>query len=125
MKKTVMFVLVLCLCFAAFSPAFAETAVTEAPAAEELYQAGRDAVDAGDYGKAKEYFQLAADAGNAEGWRGIGNLYADGLRVEQSYEKAKEYYHSTTCFLTVFPDQFIIRFEDSGEDTWDILFVSD
>ena len=93
MKKTVLFVLVLCLCFAAFSPAFAETAVTEAPAAEELYQAGRDAVDAGDYGKAKEYFQLAADAGNAEGWRGIGNLYADGLRVEQSYEKAKEYYH--------------------------------
>ena len=54
MKKTVLFVLVLCLCFAAFSPAFAETAVTEAPAAEELYQAGRDAVDAGDYGKAKE-----------------------------------------------------------------------
>ena len=48
MKKTVLFVLVLCLCFAAFSPAFAETAVTEAPAAEELYQAGRDAVDAGD-----------------------------------------------------------------------------
>ncbi len=85
MKKTVLFVLVLCLCFAAFSPAFAETAVTEAPAAEELYQAGRDAVDAGDYGKAKEYFQLAADAGNAEGWRGIGNLYADGLGVEQSY----------------------------------------
>ena len=31
----------------------------------------------------------------------------------------------TTCFLTEFPDQFIIRFEDSGEDTWDILFVSD
>lgn len=32
---------------------------------------------------------------------------------------------STTCFLTDFPDQFIIRFEDDGESTRDVLFFSD
>ena len=87
MKKIVLFVLVLCLCFTVFGgTTFAEiaaaeateteTSATEAPAAEkpaaemtaeELYQAGKDAYGAGDYGKAMEYYQLAADAGNAEG----------------------------------------------------------
>ena len=87
MKKIMLFVLVLCLCFPVFGgAAFAETAqaeatetetsAAEAPAAEktasemtpeELYQAGRAAIDAEDYGKAMEYYQLAADAGNAEG----------------------------------------------------------
>ena len=61
--------------------------------AEELYQAGREAVNAEDYGRAMEYFQLAADAGNAEGWRGLGNMYADGLGVEPDYNRAMEYYH--------------------------------
>ena len=32
---------------------------------------------------------------------------------------------STTCFLTDFPDQFIVRFEDGEENTRDVLFVSD
>ena len=102
MKKTLLFILALCLCFTAFSAAFAETAAAEArtaekPAAEmtaeELYQAGREAVNAEDYGRAMEYFQLAADAGNAEGWRGLGNMYADGLGVEPDYNRAMEYYH--------------------------------
>ena len=102
MKKTLLFILALCLCFTAFGAAFAETAAAEArtaekPAAEmtaeELYQAGRDAINAEDYGKAMEYFQLAADAGNAEGWRGLGNMYADGLGVEPDYNRAMEYYH--------------------------------
>ena len=34
MKKIVMFILALCLCFTAVGAAFAETAATEAPAAE-------------------------------------------------------------------------------------------
>ena len=102
MKKTLLFILALCLCFTAFGAAFAETAAAEArtaekPAAEmtaeELYQAGRDSISAEDYGKAMEYFQLAADAGNAEGWRGLGNMYADGLGVEPDYNRAMEYYH--------------------------------
>ena len=71
MKKIMLFVLAICLCFTAAGAALAETAVTEKPAAEmtaeELYQAGKDAYGAGDYGKAMEYYQLAADAGNAEG----------------------------------------------------------
>jgi len=103
MKKIVLFVLVLCLCFTAFGgTAFAETAATEPPAeevpkaemtAEELCEAGWDAFDAEDYGKAMEFFQLAADAGNAEGLRGIGSLYANGLGVETDYVKAREYFH--------------------------------
>ena len=74
MKKIVLFVLALCLCFTVFGgTAFAETAAaeateTEAPkaetTAEELYQAGLDAFNAEDYGKTMEYLQLAADLGN-------------------------------------------------------------
>ena len=101
MKKVVLFAITLCLCLAVFGTSFAETAATEAPkaeapvtemTAEELYQAGRAAKDAADYGKAMEYFQLAADAGNAEGWRGIGNLYANGEGVEMNLDKAREYF---------------------------------
>ena len=32
---------------------------------------------------------------------------------------------STTCFLTDFPDQFIVRFEEDDESTQDVLFVSE
>ena len=107
MKKIILFVLVLCLCFTVFGgTAFAETAAAEAKetetsaaeapkaemTAEELYQAAGQAYDAEDYGKAMEYFQLAADLGNAEGWRGIGYLYQYGLGVEQDYDKTLEYF---------------------------------
>ena len=96
MKKTVLFAITLCLCFAVFGASFAEAPAAEKPAeemtAEELFQAGKAAYDAADYGKALEYYQLAADAGNAEGWRGIGNLYANGEGVEMDTDKAREYY---------------------------------
>ena len=101
MKKTVLFALILCLCFPVFGAVFAETAATEALAtekpaaemtAEELCEAGWDAYDAGDYGKAMEFFQLAADAGNADGLRGIGVLYANGAGVETDFGKALEYF---------------------------------
>ena len=63
MKKMMLVALVLCLCFAVFGgSAFAEAAATEKPAAE-LYQAGLEALDAEDYGKALEYYQQAAEAG--------------------------------------------------------------
>ena len=95
MKKTVLFVTVLFLLLNAFGAAFAETAEADKTAeemtAEELYKAGEDAYGAGDYGKAMEYYQLAADAGNPEGWRGIGTLYANGTGVETDYKKALEY----------------------------------
>ncbi len=97
MRKLIATCLCLCLCLAAFGgAAFAENASAETPAAqmtaEELYQAGKAAFDAEDYGKAMDYFQLAADAGNVEGWRGLGNLYANGAGVETDYNRAIEYY---------------------------------
>jgi len=102
MKKTILLTFILCLCFAAFGTSFADTAATEAPGTEapaaemtpeELYQTGNAAFDEEDYEKAMEYFQLAADAGNAEGWRGIGNLYVNGCGVEQDNGRALEYFH--------------------------------
>ena len=100
MKKIcllLVFCLVLSAC-SAFAEGTAETAApgAEAPAAEmtpeELYQAGKAAHDAGDYGKAMEYFRLAADAGSVDGLRNIGNLYANGEGVEMNPDKAREYY---------------------------------
>lgn len=61
MKKAVLFVFILCMCFAAFGASFAETAATEAPetetpaaemSAENLYLTGLIARNTGDYGKA-------------------------------------------------------------------------
>ena len=95
MKKWIS--VLLCLCFAAIGAAFAETAATEAPAAEmtaeELYQAGKTAHEAGDFAKEMEYYRLAADAGSVDGLRGIGNLYANGEGVDTDPEKALEYYN--------------------------------
>ena len=39
-----------------------------------------------------EYYQLAADQEFAPAFIGLGDLYRDGKGVEQSLEKAKEYY---------------------------------
>ena len=96
MKKIVLFAISLCLCFTAFGASFAETAAAEKPAAEmtaeELYRAGLDAYDAKDYGKALEYYQLAADQGVDAAFIGLGDLYRDGHGVEQDDGKAAEYY---------------------------------
>ncbi len=102
MKKIMLFVLALCLCFTTFGAAFAETSqtettgteasATEAPAtekpavkmtAEELFQAGLDALNAQDYGKMAEILQMAADAGYTEAWGVLGDLYLEGAGVEQ------------------------------------------
>lgn len=60
--------------------------------AEELLSAGREAQDAEDYQKAMEYFQNAAEKGDAEALFYIGRLYMNGNGVDQSYEKALEYF---------------------------------
>ena len=70
-----------------------ETAVSKPAAgmtAEELYETGKAAKDAGDYAKALEYCQLAADLGSSEAIKEIGNLYFFGLGVETDYDKAFE-----------------------------------
>ena len=101
MKKIVLFAITLCLCFAVFGTSFAETAATEARGAEapdaemtaeELYETGKAAMDAGDYEKALEYCRLAADHGYSEAIKEIGNLYCYGLGMETDYDKAYEYY---------------------------------
>lgn len=79
----------------------AETAPAEVPAAEtpaaqmtpeELYATGKAALDEGDFAKAMEYYQQAADAGNPEGLRGLGALYANGDGVDPDYDRAMEYF---------------------------------
>jgi TPR repeat protein len=44
------------------------------------------------YEKALEYFQLAADNGNAVAQDKLGIMYHKGYGVEKSYQKAVEYY---------------------------------
>ena len=63
------------------SPAAQETAEKTA---EELYKAGAEAADAGEYEKAKALFEQAAEKGSAGGLHGLG--------VEQNREKAVEYF---------------------------------
>ena len=101
MKRTILFVLTLCLCLAVFGTALAETAATEAPkaetqatetSAEELYKAGHEAFSAEDYGKAMEYLAKAAELGNSDALFAIGCMYDVGLGVEQDTGKAIEYY---------------------------------
>ncbi|MER2056539.1 MAG: S41 family peptidase, partial [Clostridia bacterium] len=59
---------------------------------EELYATGKAAWDEGDFAKAMEYYQQAADAGNPEGLRGLGALYANGDGVDPDYDRAMEYF---------------------------------
>ena len=101
MKKIMLFVLSLCLCFTAFGAAFAETAQAEAPAAEkpaaemtaeELYQAGEDAKDAEDYAKALEYYSMAAEQGEPNAIFFVGDCYYLGQGVEKDLDKAAEWY---------------------------------
>ena len=80
MKKAVLFAIVLCLCFAVFGASFAETAAEMTP--EELYRAASAALDAKDYATAMKYYQLAGEAGNADGWRGLGTMYVNGNGME-------------------------------------------
>ena len=92
MKRTVLLILALCLCFSVFGGSVSAESAAAEMTAEELYLTGLDAYTAGDYEKAMEYFQKAADAGNVEGWRGLGNLYAQGLGVKEDSSRALEYY---------------------------------
>jgi TPR repeat protein len=96
MKRVFLFAMIACLCLAAWGgAALGEAAATEEAAsvsAEELLQAGKDAYEAKDYGKALECWQQAADQGDAKALCYLGNLYREGNGVEQSYEKALEYW---------------------------------
>ena len=45
-----------------------------------------------DYGKALEYFHLAADKGDADAMFGLGECYYLGVSVEKDPDKAAEWY---------------------------------
>jgi TPR repeat protein len=45
-----------------------------------------------DYGKAREWYQKAADKGNAYAMYNLGGLYENGNGVAQDYGKAREWY---------------------------------
>ena len=60
--------------------------------AEDCFEKGVIARDAGDFTKAKEYFGKACDMGFARSCRSLGYLYENGLGVRQDYAKARELY---------------------------------
>ncbi len=62
------------------------------PDAEALYQEGEAAYQAQNYGIAIKILTSAAEAGSEYAWFRLGWMYANGEGVEQSYEKAAEYY---------------------------------
>ena len=56
----------------------------------ELYYSGHGVAQ--DYGKAREWYQKAADAGNTDGLFNLGWLYEHGQGVAQDFGKAREWY---------------------------------
>ena len=60
--------------------------------AGSLYDKGLEAYYSGDYSAAFIYFQQAADLGSRGACIMLGNMYANGDGVEQSYETALQYY---------------------------------
>ena len=83
-KRIAVFLSLLLLCTTCL--AFAEED------AETMIDRGWQAIDSGDYTTAKDLFSKAADLGSAKGLYAIGCLYHLGYGVEQSDEKALEYY---------------------------------
>ncbi len=58
----------------------------------KYYNMGENSYYAQDYEKAREYWEQAAEKGNADALYNLGILYEHGLGVEQDYDKAREYY---------------------------------
>ncbi len=69
-----------------------ETLIDETLTGEELYEKGIEAQNEEDYETAFEYFSRSADLGNSSGMNALGTMYYTGLYVDQSFEKALEYY---------------------------------
>jgi TPR repeat protein len=56
----------------------------------DLFYDGRGVAQ--DYGRAREWYEKAADAGNASAMTNLGWLYEKGMGVTQDYSKAREWY---------------------------------
>ena len=91
MRKTAVWILVLCLCLAAFgAPALAEAPAEEA-SAEELLKTASDAYKEQDYEKAMEWFRRAAEQGNAAAHYNLACCYYNGQGVQKDHGKAVEW----------------------------------
>ena len=67
MKKAILVVLIACLCLAVWGgAALGEADETARMSAEALWDAAKEAEDAGDQQKAVEYLELAAEQGHVE-----------------------------------------------------------
>lgn len=64
----------------------------QAPPAFADMETARDLMEAGEFAKAREMLQVYARSGNAEAEELIGVMYALGLGVEQSDERAFDWY---------------------------------
>ncbi|BCZ20033.1 hypothetical protein NHP190012_16750 (plasmid) [Helicobacter sp. NHP19-012] len=60
--------------------------------ADQYFDIANKAYGEKNYAKALEYFQKAADMGNADGYNNLGSMYANGTGVPQDYKKAMQYY---------------------------------
>lgn len=65
---------------------------TSVQTAEELTAKGNEYYYAGDYTKAVEYYQMAAEQGLAQAQNYFGYCYYNGKGVEQNYTEAVKWY---------------------------------
>ena len=95
MKKQLSYFLILILLVTLTATFAGEAGAEEDPKSftvEEVYNAGVAASEAMDYAGAAAYFKLAAERGFAKAQNGLADLYEKGLGVEQSLEKAVQFY---------------------------------
>jgi uncharacterized protein len=57
-----------------------------------MFRLGEQSFNGKDYAKAREWYQKAADAGNAPAMYALGELYYSGQGVGQDYSKTHEWF---------------------------------
>lgn len=92
MKRILIYLLVFSLLLITCGGAVLSEADLTSTSAEELLQAGKFAEANGNYEKALEYYQLAADQGEEESQCWVAIMYHAGEVVSQDYGKALKYY---------------------------------
>ena len=69
----------------------------------EIYHRGQFGHGAPDYAKAREWYEKAADMGDAYAMYNLGALYQDGQGVAQDYAKARELFEKAAAKATRVP----------------------
>ena len=86
MKKLLAIALCVLMAVACLGPAYAGEST------EALFEAAKEAYETGDYETALNLLLPLTEQGYAPALNLLGRMYTDGKGVEQSYEKALEYY---------------------------------